>query len=199
MGKVTTILQKIAIMRLSLLILLILISSNISSQNKSFNPDISINGIELFDTTSLKTTIPDISKYIDYRGPGHKAQLLNKLGDEQITLFFHAGGYRYQTAEIKVSTLTDTINCIHKIQTIDKFKTENGVELYIDKETLISILGNNYKMKTDTSSETETIIYLLNDFKNSDFLQTYNMPEYYSKYKFKNERLIEFGFGFTYP
>jgi len=78
-----------------------------------------------------------------------------------------------------------------------EFKTESGIRLGIPLTRLKAIKG-----EPDSIEENNAITilhYQINNYKNSRFLQRYNMPEYYSDYKFKNDKLIEFKFGFVYP
>ncbi|MCF8372797.1 MAG: hypothetical protein K9H64_14325 [Bacteroidales bacterium] len=176
---------------------ILIIAVEISGQEKSFRPDTSINGICLHDTTSLITVIPDISKYINHAGPGAQASFLNKKGTEIMTLIFHSGSNANEVAEMKVESFNNQNEIPPTINEIETFKTNNGIALIINKQTLVSLIGNDFK--NEKINETEFLIYKINDIKTSGFLCQYNMPEYYAKYTFKHNKLTEFKFGFTYP
>ncbi len=183
--------------KLILLLGFILFVSQVKAQDKYFTPDTSVNEICLYDSTTLLKVIPDVSKYINHAGPGAKAIFLNNNSTEKITLIFHAGGNRNEVAEFKIE-LTETKNFLLPIiDTIKSFKTNSGIMLGIDQQTLIKNIGNDFEIKKD--NEKESLIYKINDFETSEFLCEYNMPEYYAEYEFKNQKLIMFKFGFEYP
>jgi hypothetical protein len=83
---------------------------------------------------------------------------------------------------------------------IRSFKTEKNIELGLAKNELIQRLGKCYSIG-DSSKNFIEIQYRLESPQDSKtkLLERQNMPIYYADYKFKNERLIDYEFGFEYP
>jgi len=74
---------------------------------------------------------------------------------------------------------------------INHFESANGVTIGMSKLQVTSILGK------PVSSMINSISYYLKN--NAYLLNTYNMPIYSAEYRFENDRLIRFEFGFEYP
>ena len=123
----------------------------------------------------------------------------NKEKTEILTLFFHYGGVRSSFAEVRVTKGGEKIHNNIKILGANSFVTNKGVHLGISKKSLLKILGDQHTV--EKRNELEIIKYFLNQENEKDqaFLKIYNMPEYYGRYIFKNNVLVEFQFGFTYP
>ena len=83
---------------------------------------------------------------------------------------------------------------------IAEFVSEKGIRLGITKEELISLLGSCFTTK-DSSANSITLSFRLElpaDSK-TGFLKRQNMPVYYADYKFVDNKLSAFEFGFEYP
>ncbi len=83
---------------------------------------------------------------------------------------------------------------------IGDFVTEKGIKLGLTKAELTSLLGNCY-LAADSSASSLTLNYRLETPQDTKtgFLKSQNMPIYYAVYKFINDKLSEFEFGFEYP
>ena len=77
------------------------------------------------------------------------------------------------------------------------FLTGKGIKLEITKQELIDSLGD--PRETINEKGYTILSYRIDNYEQSDFLKHYNLPCYYGKYIFKNNKLIEFAFGFEYP
>jgi hypothetical protein len=180
-------------------ILFLLITNVLSAQNSIFIPDTSISGIILKDQSSLKSHVSNIRMMIDYDGPGEEACLLNKDESEIVVLVFHAGASMYEVAEMHVYAKPYKPNkCRKPIKlSIDRFVTESGIKLYLQKKDLIKIKGK--PLLIDKINGEEILEYLINDYEKSGFLKRYDYPGYHAFYTFKQDKLIKMDFGFTYP
>ncbi len=76
------------------------------------------------------------------------------------------------------------------------FSTESGIALGMSKDRLTAIKGKSHQVIRRGNAE--TLHYTISDPGNS-FLRRYNMPLYRAEYRFVNDKLIRFAFGFEYP
>lgn len=67
----------------------------------------------------------------------------------------------------------------------------------MSKDSVISIVGSCYI--TDDFDGNLVLKYVNEDYDHSKFLQRWRYPKYYAWYKFKEDKLIRFRFGFEYP
>ncbi len=116
---------------------------------------------------------------------------MNPAGSETIVLSIHPGSTKYSVAEIEIQHSSEKANLPEYPERIEKFETSKGVRLGISVEELISLLGRPAK------TENEAVYYRIED--NEYLLEEYNMPIYYGQYRFKDNKLVEFKYGFEYP
>ncbi len=80
------------------------------------------------------------------------------------------------------------------------FASEKGIRLGLSKAELTGLLGTCYTT-SDSTANGITLSYRIESPRDSrtGFLKKWNMPVYYAVYKFGNDKLSEFEFGFEYP
>ena len=123
----------------------------------------------------------------------------NKNKKQILTLIFHPGCNKNSFNEIVVrDSIKSSGETIYHLDTINSFITGKKIEIGLTKRNVLEILGSNFKTEL-MDRNVEIIEYRIGDFEKSDFLKEYNFPEYYGKYKFINNILVEFSFGFIYP
>lgn len=161
-----------------------------------FIPDISVNGLELGNSETLKKNqIPEINDVI-IEEPQESLpfmSFISRNGNEKLTAYCFYGSGDDEFYQFKIEYKLDHPSSQEMKSDFIKFSTESGIKLGISREDLLKIKGNNFVIEGDV------IMYKLDDFNNSSFLQKYNLPIYFSKYTFKNNKLIEIYFGFEYP
>jgi hypothetical protein len=123
----------------------------------------------------------------------------NKNKTQILTLIVYPGDSNMNFSKMIIrESINSSKDKINHLTSINSFLTGKGIELGLTKKDLIKILGS--KNKTETKSENMEIFkYHISDFKNNKFLQKYNNSEYQGEYKFVNNILVEFSFGFIYP
>lgn len=158
------------------------------------NPDTSLSGIVLRDSETaekllgVKELLGDTAYYFSSKDRNQILEVKVYPGDgiSQVSYF------RVGSAVSAVSKAAPT--------SIVEFASEKGIRLGIAKEELVSLLGNCFTEK-DSSASAITLSYRLElpaDSK-TGFLKRQNMPIYHGAYKFVNDKLSEFEFGFEYP
>ncbi len=159
------------------------------------NPDTSVCGIKIRNFESA-TTIIGNKNQIDSINQYH---FYSKFNREILTLTQHSGDAKNQISIFKVE-YSNKINFDYKQLLIDTFKTEKGIKLGMNKKQIIEKLGSCYAALDSTKDYLELyyIIALLKDSK-SEVLRQYNMPTYFASYKFWDNKLETFEFGFEYP
>jgi hypothetical protein len=172
------------------------INSSDTTKRCRFNkPDTSVFKIHLLDSKSSIRVIGEKYALIEDDVELPHVDFNSSNNQQVLTLYFHYGGVKNEFAEFQVAENTEHLK--NKTLNISEFKTGNKIELGISKTQLIKILGNCFE--TRKSNDKEILKYKIDDFKNSDFLKSYNYPIYYADYEFAKNRLIRFRFGFQYP
>jgi hypothetical protein len=159
--------------------------------------DISVSGIFLHDRASQDQTLgANIS--FDHDASIPNAVFPSADGHQFLTVFTHPGGGG-EIAEFRISYSVNEKRLAHRIEKVERFVSGKGIRLGLAKSRVISILGAPLQQHDEDGIV--TLEYRLEETEQvaSEFLSHYNMPIYYGSYSFKNDRLIEFQFGFEYP
>ena len=196
--------MKILIKMKLLLLLLLQVPLLANCQIESrFIADEEISGIRFYDSISVLTKCPMINKIWDGRhdslSPMPMVKFYNKDSTELLTLILHPGSYRNNFAEFDVAK-SQKSNIKHSIHYLPEktFHSESGIKLGLTKADVIKLKGNSYKLIIENGNEILSYKVSIND-GSYVILNKYSMPEYFARYIFNKNRLIEFKFGFTYP
>ena len=159
------------------------------------DPDTSVCGIKLRDFESAIRLIGQNDK-IDSLD---QYKYYSKLDREILTLTQHPGDGKFQISIFKIK-YSNKVDQGYRQLNIDTFKTEKGIKLGMNKKEILGLLGNCYAPIDSTKNYIEIYYRIIspNDSK-SKILESNNMPIYYASYKFWNDTLKEFEFGFEYP
>lgn len=162
---------------------------------KFLNPDISISNILIKNHTSSDKII-GIDNQIDLNEQYH---FYSKSKKEILTLNQHPGDVRNDISIFKVKK-SDKTDWNLKVLNIETFESEKGIKLGVTKEFLKNKLGNCNKEILHSDNYIE-LLYRIEQPNDSEtkILEKHNIPVYYATYKFLNNKLIEFEFGFEYP
>jgi hypothetical protein len=160
-----------------------------------FKPDTTIGQISLISSRNVDKYLgEDIMDRLSEDGLPN-SNVLSSDKKQHLTFYFHPGGVKKEFSEFKVEYSNKEV-LDNKVVTDKEFVTESKVKLGMTIDGLRAIKGEPDSV---TNKETKILHYRITDFKNSQFLQKYNMPVYYADYEFMNEYLIKFKFGFEYP
>lgn len=159
------------------------------------NPDLSLNNLQIRDAESAYLIIGTDNK-TDLNEQYH---FYSKSKNEVLILNQHPGDIKNIISIFKVKNSSKT-NHNYKALDIESFESEKGIKLGVSKEFVIKQLGNCHKEILHSKKQIELYFRIeqSNDSK-TKILEMYNMPVYYASYKFLNNKLIEFTFGFEYP
>lgn len=157
------------------------------------NPDTSLSNIKLRDVKSA-TTILGVTKL----NGDTTYNFYSKDKKEVLGVTVHPGDYYSQISIFQVKYADKSNKAT--VSKIANFNTEKGIRLGLTKNDIVGRLGNCYTL-SDSSKNSFVINYRLEDPNDSKtkLLERQNMPIYYATYKFKNDKLIEYEFGFEYP
>lgn len=167
----------------------------LKKSNCSFmEPDSSVSGIILRNAESAAKVIGNnkMNNVEEYK-------FYSKLESETLTLIQHPGDDKNQISIFKIEKSTKASYGFKELN-LDNFKTEKGIKLGLTKKQVIEKLGNCYAPIDSTKNYIE-LYYLIEQPKDSKskILKKNNMPVYFASYKFWNDRLEKFEFGFEYP
>lgn len=158
--------------------------------------DVSVAGIKINDAESVGRTLGDVQDDTWRNGEaGLSYTLFNEDENQSLMLIFHPGGLRNQFSEFEIKY--GEYGKTNK-ETNTKFISNQGIQLGMSKNEVIARLGECYKAERSRTGSVK-LMYHVDDVKNSELLQEYNMPEYYTECEFKNDKLIRYRFGFYYP
>jgi hypothetical protein len=188
-------------MKILYTILGLLCFNNVTGQD--FKPDTTINKINLENSRSITDKFKSDTLKVRKRfGETRDASLpfvdfLNKTEDQTLTLIFHPGNWINAFSEFKIQYSDAYKEKEKAIRIVDKeFVTEKGIKLGAHKSDLIKNIGKPTTIKRD--KEIEIIEYRTSD-PNSKILKKYRQAEYFAIYKLKDDKIVEFHFGFIYP
>ena len=168
----------------------------LKKSNCSFmEPDTSVSGIILRNSESVTKVIGNDHKMNNVE----EYKFYSKLESETLTLTQHPGDSKNQISIFKVEK-SNKASYGFKELNFDTFKTEKGIKLGLTKKQVIEKLGNCYAPIDSTKNYIE-LYYLIEQPKDSKskILKKNNMPIYFASYRFWNDRLEKFEFGFEYP
>lgn len=165
------------------------------SLKPEFKPDTLIGQISLVNSKNVQSFLGEnvMDRLVDDGLPN--SIVISKDSKQRLTFYFHPGGVKNEFSEFRVNYF-DQKGRDEFVTDEKEFVTESGIKLGMTMGELRAIKGEPDSL---TNNETITFHYRIDDFQNSEFLRSYNMPIYYANYKFKNGYLIEFRFGFEYP
>ena len=187
---------------ITIITLLTVAGSNTFAQ-KEFTPDTTINNLFfLYDANSSEMFYPNINnieifdeELFSKDGMPHII-FFNADKTKYLIAFKHYGSCKNHFAEFEIGYVTEQVfNEVknkYNETTYQDFQTENGLHLGITLTELERIKGKNYVRKGNV------VTYIMNDTA-SDFLNIYNMPEYYLKCELSQNKISKIKFGFTYP
>lgn len=172
--------------------------NNINNEKAVFVPDTTINGELILDNSSALKNFYTISP---------KIKLVSALRESPVVIFFNNDQTEYLLAYQYEGNTENAFSCFevgytnkelfrnkYSITQKNRFTTENKIGLGITLNKLISIKGNAYTLKPDS-----TIVYQIGDFANDKYLQQHNMPAYFLECAIKNSKVSKIKFGFVQP
>lgn len=162
---------------------------------KFLNPDISINNIFIKDYNSSDKIIGNDNQIDIYE----QYHFYSKYKKEILTLNQHPGDGRNDISIFKVE-ISNKKEKNYKVLNIETFESEKGIKLGVSKEFVKNKLGKCCKEILNSNNQID-LLYRIEQPNDSGtkLLKKYNMPVYFASYKFLNDKLIEFEFGFEYP
>lgn len=169
------------------------ISLDSNQVTSAFIPDTSINQIELLDAASFQRHLPNEMNYSN-EVVRHVA-LLNHNGYQVCSLSFLPGSSLDEVGAFDV-WYRDKTNDTGVVVLVHEFVTESGIHLGITSNELKMIKGRPDSVDTKQGL---TFYYFIDGLGTSSFLKRYNMPTYYARYAFTQDKLTRFSFGFVNP
>ena len=178
--------------------------NKVVAQN-NFVPDTTINNLFFLENTnSSEIFFPNIDsvkrfdeELFSVDGMPHII-FYNADKTKYLVAFFHYGGSRNSISEFEIGYVTEKnateLNRKSNETTYNDFQTENNLRLGMTLKELEEIKGKNYIRKDNV------VTYIINEEEvDSDFLNEYNMPEYYLECEIVQNKVCRIRFGFTYP
>lgn len=127
-----------------------------------------------------------------------RIECVNKNGSEGLRLFFHYGGVKNAVAEFELFSIGKRYKRPAKAITFNtyQFKSGHNITLGLTRRQIVNILGKNFK---STKGKNEEEIKYYTDDPNTEVLKKYGGVAYFIKCHFKNDKLVQYNFGFEYP
>jgi hypothetical protein len=162
---------------------------------KFLEPDTSVSGIKI---DNVESTLKILGQKTVLEGDSTHV-FLSKDNNQELRLTVFPGGARSQ---VSIFNVTYSKNRKQNFRIINQifFETEKEIKLGISKNQLTQKLGKCYTV-IDSTKQTIKLNYRIENPNDSStkLLENNNMPVYYAWYKFRNDKLDSFEFGFEYP
>jgi len=173
--------------------------SVVKGRNIRFIPDTSICNIALDSHISIEREFGDIMGDSINEKNGYEVFYFSNIDtSEYLTLVFFPGNTKNAFSRFVISKFeTRPINRRLSYTRCSVFSTESQIKLGISITELEEIKGRGY-LKTQKSNF-EIYTYSVTSDINSPFYRRYKLPIYSAIYRFKNNKLVEFEFGFENP
>ena len=167
--------------------------------NTVYMRDTSVCNIALDSYTSIEREFGDVMGDSISKINGYEVFYFSNISkSEYLKLIFFPGNTqnafsRFVISEVEARPINRRLN----VAQCPVFTTESGIKLGITLDELEKIKGTEYLTTEKDSSDVYT--YSIMSDINSAFYRRYRMPIYSAVYRFKNNRLVEFEFGFENP
>lgn len=164
------------------------------------NPDIAVHGIELGDPLSTVLQLGSDYQVAEDESGTDTAAFTNTT-ETEILLLHRLFGDKADVFESAEVLSAEDLDADVEATVLDTplFRTGRGVRLGMTRKDVLDRFGACAAVPSDAGDGTEVIRYEVADATASDFLKAHNMPSYAAEYTFKGDRLVRFGFGFSYP
>lgn len=208
--------KKIFVVTLCILKLLCVTSCSNKQHSNKEDTLINIKNINLFrnktvfipDTTiNNKLMLENYQSAREFYSAIDKIDLVNLIRESPVVIFCNKDQTEYLLAYQYEGDMKNAFSCFEigyfnekefssgfSITNEPYFMTENNIQLGMPVDKLISIKGNNYTSKKDS-----TILYQIENYSSSAYLQRYNMPAYFLECTIKNSKINKIKFGFVQP
>ena len=197
---------------------LLCVTSSCSNKENNIKEDtlINVKNINLFKNKTVfipDTTINNKLMLENYQSAGEfypaidKIDLVKLIRESPVVIFCNKDQTEYLLAYQYEGDMKNAFSCFEigyfkekefssgcSITNEPYFMTENDIQLGMPVDKLISIKGNSYTIKQDS-----TILYQIEDYSSSVYLQRYNMPAYFLECTIKNSKTNKIKFGFVQP
>jgi len=164
-----------------------------------FVPDTSICDVYLDSYTSIERGVGDIMGDSMAKVNGYEVYYFSNIDtSEYLKMIFFPGGRknsfnRFVISEVDYRPINRRLNIVK----CSVFVTESKIKLGITLNDLKRIKGVDYlKIKKDSF---DVYVYSIKISDKSLFYARYKMPVYSAIYKFQDNKLVEFEFGFENP
>jgi hypothetical protein len=160
--------------------------------------ELSVSGIFLADPSSVASVLGQPPPPTELGDDFPTLQVCNTAKTELLVLVFHYGSSTNSYNQIRVRDLPKASPpCLALPGSVTHFVTGKGVRLGMLKVDLIRTFGQGY---SESRQGTNTIVsYKIEGIDKSPLLQRFNTPKYAGSYRFRNDKLLAFEFGFPYP
>ena len=170
-------------------------SENYTNNEVLFIPDSTVNSrLFLNNRESARQFYSKISseKLIE-RFKESPVLVFSSKSNEYLIVYQYEGAGNHEFSCFEIGDMKDLKDVAIIESDYNKFETESNLRLGLSFDQLKSIKGEVYKREGDK------VIYVEDDYSNSNFLKRYNMPAYFLECTLKNDTIHKIKFGFEYP
>ena len=160
-----------------------------------YNPVTTINSIYLENVSSIENNI--LFNGLKFNEFIPEIRLLTNNKKQALVISIHPGSILKEFAQFRVFYTKNDTKPTDLVSKKNVFITESGIMLGISLDKLLNIKGK--PTIRNEKKGLSILCYRIDSIKSSNFLKRYNMPEYVAEYVFKDNHLVTFKFGFTYP
>ncbi|WP_017733371.1 hypothetical protein [Nafulsella turpanensis] len=166
-------------------------------QEAIFTPDSTIHGVlKLHNRTSLDEFYGETErlKLVDSLREAYVLPFCNRNGSQYLFGYQYEGNEKLSFSVFEIGYVKKDMEVCEARVDVENFSTESGIKLGMPLEELLELKGKEYEFRSDS-----LIIYKIDDYSGSEFLQKYNMPAYFLECSMNASRVSKIKLGFEYP
>lgn len=120
-------------------------------------------------------------------------RFVNRNRTQVMTLFQYPGAEDFSFSQVSVTEQTPSTELPLFPGAPTRFVTSLGIRIGATRSDVKALLG------VPTKESDDELIHQLTEETAASWLARHRMPEYLASYRFQNDRLVAFEFGFPYP
>ena len=162
-----------------------------------FIPDSAINNLKLGDYKNTERIFGAVwdKKSFEADGLLPRLEIVNRDSTQVLRLMVEYGGVKDAANQFEILAVNKHYKFPRKLlrMNVDTFKTSRKITLFLPKDSVIRILGRNYKASGGKEGN-EELFFEIDD--SNHFVKRYNEWKYFIECTFRNGVLVDYSFGF---
>ena len=175
----------------------LILGANPAIGQKAMIVDTAVNKIKLGDYKSTERVLgPRVwEKSFEADGLLPRLEIVNRDSTQVLRLLVDYGGTKNAADQFEIVAIDKHYKLPRKLvrTNIDTFRTSRKITLFLQKDSVIKILGRSYKVLSGRGGNEELFF---ESSETDDFVKRHNEYKYFIQCSFRNGVLVKYWFGF---